>query len=105
MIPSDLKPQVLWDVSAIPRLEYPRPQFTRGDWLNLNGVWDFEFDDANVGLRESWAHSARPFAHRIRVTFAFETTLSGIGDHSFHSCVWYRRKFSVPGHWTGKKLL
>lgn len=23
---------------AIPRAEYPRPQFERKDWINLNGV-------------------------------------------------------------------
>src|SRR5579871_375567 len=105
MIASDSKTQTHPDISPISRPEYPRPQFTRDDWLNLNGVWEFEFDDANVGLRENWAHSARPFTRRIRVPFAFETALSGIGDHSFHSCVWYRRKFSVPKHWSGKLLL
>ena len=42
-----------------PRPEYPQPQFEREDWLNLNGTWEFEFDDANAGLREHWA-VARP---------------------------------------------
>ena len=32
------------------REEYPRPQFVRDDWLNLNGEWDFEFDDLIIGL-------------------------------------------------------
>src|ERR1041385_4287119 len=90
---------------SIPRPDYPRPQFTRPYWLNLNGEWDFEFDDENIGLPERWAYSPRRFARRIRVPFAFETVLSGIGDHSFHSCVWYRRKFSIPKEWRGRKLL
>jgi len=35
----------------IPRPEYPRPQFVReNNWLNLNGEWDFAFDDLNLGL-------------------------------------------------------
>ena len=89
----------------IPRPEYPRPQFTRNDWLNLNGLWDFDFDDSNVGLQERWALSAHRFTRSIRVPFSFETSMSGIGDHSFHSCVWYRRKFSVPTEWSGKLLL
>ena len=25
--------------SQIPRPEYPRPQFERTDWINLNGEW------------------------------------------------------------------
>ena len=88
-----------------PRPEYPRPQFVREDWLNLNGTWDFEFDDANVGLQERWALNPHHFPLSIRVPFSFETRLSGIGDHSFHPCVWYRRRFSVPKEWSGRRLL
>ena len=88
-----------------PRPEYPRPQFTRNDWLNLNGTWDFEFDDSNVGLQARWAISGHRFPLRIRVPFSFETALSGVNDHTFHSCVWYRRRFSVPNAWRGKRLL
>lgn len=32
--------------------DYPRPQFVRKDWLNLNGEWDFSFDDHQVGESE-----------------------------------------------------
>lgn len=28
----------------IPRPEYPRPQFERATWVNLNGTWTYEFD-------------------------------------------------------------
>ena len=28
---------------------YPRPQFVRENWLNLNGEWNFIFDDENNG--------------------------------------------------------
>ena len=34
--------------------DYPRPQFVRKQWENLNGTWDFRFDDQNVGEREKW---------------------------------------------------
>jgi hypothetical protein len=43
----------------IPRSEYPQPQFQREQWLTLNGRWQFEFDDANVGLRERRSSAAR----------------------------------------------
>ena len=26
-------------MAAIPRPEYPRPQFERETWINLNGTW------------------------------------------------------------------
>ena len=35
---------VAWGIQTnageIPRKEYPRPQFERKTWLNLNGEWD-----------------------------------------------------------------
>ena len=31
---------------------YPRPQFVRENWMNLNGKWDFKFDDENIGEKE-----------------------------------------------------
>ena len=31
------------------RPEYPRPQFVREDWMNLNGEWDFEIDYSCTG--------------------------------------------------------
>ena len=34
--------------------DYPRPQFVRNQWENLNGAWDFRFDDQNVGEKEKW---------------------------------------------------
>lgn len=34
--------------------EYPRPQFQRKDWVSLNGVWNFAFDDAGLGEGERW---------------------------------------------------
>ena len=36
----------------IPRPEYPRPQFERTDWVNLNGKWSFELDLNHVGLEK-----------------------------------------------------
>ena len=31
-------------LSMVPRPEYPRPQFERAGWVNLNGTWDYIFD-------------------------------------------------------------
>ena len=35
---------------AIPRPEHPNPQFMRKNWQNLNGVWEFEIDNAKSGI-------------------------------------------------------
>jgi beta-galactosidase/beta-glucuronidase len=91
------------DLEEIPRTEYPRPQFVRPHWLNLNGIWEFQFDDANVGLEQRWQQTE--LDRRILVPFSFETDKSGIGDRSFHACVWYRRRIDVPAEWAGQRIL
>ena len=91
--------------AAIPRPEYPEPQFQRDRWLTLNGPWEFEFDDANAGLDTDWAAPAHKFTRTITVPYCFESTLSGIGDTSFHPWIWYRRTLTVPDDWKGQRVL
>ncbi|HZU25734.1 MAG TPA: glycoside hydrolase family 2 TIM barrel-domain containing protein [Bryobacteraceae bacterium] len=90
---------------AAPRPEYPRPQFEREEWLNLNGWWDFEFDDGRRGTEERWAEGGRRFSRPILVPFCFESPLSGIGDTGFHPRMWYRRSFVIPESWAGRRVL
>jgi len=74
------------DYISIP--EYPRPQFVRADnWINLNGEWDFAFDDTNRGLIERWylKESVNNFDKKIIVPFSYQSKLSGIEDTSFQS--------------------
>jgi beta-galactosidase/beta-glucuronidase len=92
------------DETAIPRPEYPRPQFVRQEWLNLNGEWEFAFDDANEGLQLGW-HDGRKLPLRIIVPFGYQAELSGINDKSIHEVVWYARDFEVPANWHGDLLL
>ncbi|WP_430790566.1 glycoside hydrolase family 2 protein [Virgibacillus flavescens] len=84
--------------------EYPRPQFRRDKWINLNGTWDFAFDDEEVGLTEKWYQSF-PEQTEIKVPFAYQTENSGIGDTTFHDVVWYHKQFSVPEEWNDKEIL
>ncbi|WP_144555349.1 glycoside hydrolase family 2 protein [Bacillus sp. X1(2014)] len=90
---------------SVPRNEYPRPQLVRKDWVNLNGEWDFAFDDNNVGLKEKWFQNGDTFDRKINVPFAYQTKLSGINDPSFHDYVWYSRDFTVPKGWNNQRVL
>lgn len=63
---------------------YPRPQLVRKEWENLNGEWNFTFDDDKEKKE-----------NKINVPFTYETKLSGIGDESIHNAVWYNRKINI----------
>lgn len=73
---------------------YPRPQFRREQWINLNGPWDFCFDDDDIGLDRHY-EKAFPKATQINVPFAYESKASGIHITKQHDIVWYRKRFSV----------
>jgi beta-galactosidase/beta-glucuronidase len=88
---------------SLPRPEYPRPQFARDEWLNLNGWWHFRIDDQNIGLEQQW-FSESDYAAEIMVPFSLESAMSGIGDPSFHPCVWYQRGIEVPVEWAGRRI-
>lgn len=78
----------------IPRNEYPRPQFVREDWINLNGEWEFDFDDNNIGIKEGW-HKNPKLGKSILVPYAYQTELSGINIKEFHDIVWYSKTFDL----------
>lgn len=88
----------------IPRNEYPRPQLVREDWLNLNGEWDFEIDNAKIGEEAGFA-ARSSLDGRITVPFCPESKLSGIGNTDFMNCVWYRRDFEIPKNWKEKSAI
>ncbi|MDQ3864993.1 MAG: glycoside hydrolase family 2, partial [Actinomycetota bacterium] len=91
--------------TAVPRSEYPRPQFRRKEWTNLNGIWGFAFDDSDVGLASGWQSVTpeelrsgnSPFDREITVPFCYQSKLSGIGETAFHDVVWYARAFEYAG--------
>jgi hypothetical protein len=77
---------------------YPRPQMTRAAWEDLNGVWQFAPAPAGAPAPIGLA-----LPRRILVPFPMESALSGIGAHYEHS--WYRRTFTIPSSWSGRRVL
>ena len=71
--------------------EYPRPQMVRGNWVNLNGEWDYAITSVTntPGRPEKWDG-------KILVPFAIESALSGVGRLlKPDELLWYTRKIQV----------
>ncbi len=79
--------------------EYPRPIMERADWQNMNGLWEYAITKAGAPQPEN-------FDGNILVPFAVESSLSGVmktvGDENE---LWYKRSFTVPSNWKGKKVM
>lgn len=88
----------------VPRKEYPRPQFERIAWINLNGQWDYAFDFSNTGMEKNYPN-ATGFDDKIMVPFCPESSLSGVGFKDFINNIWYHREIDIPYEWEGKKVL
>ena len=90
----------------IPRPEHPRPDFMRDTFHNLNGVWEFAFDDGNIGLAEGWYKPEHKLDKTITVPFCYQSAASGIGPtDEIHPIMWYRRSFTVPAEMLGRNIL
>lgn len=63
-------------VTEISRPEYPRPQFMREDWINLNGPWTFTFDPGKSGMDAGgYLNHSEGFDAEISVPFCPKSPL------------------------------
>jgi len=90
--------------AQIPRPEHPKPQFVREAWMNLNGMWDFEFDFGVTGEERGWYSDPSAFSEKILVPFCPESKLSGIEYKDFMPAVWYHRQFKLPPDWSNQRV-
>ena len=86
----------------IPLPEHPRPDFERANWINLNGVWDFEFDSLNIGINKNWQSGNTAFSKKINVPFPWGAPLSGVKDEA--DFAWYKRIISIPQSWNKQRI-
>jgi beta-galactosidase/beta-glucuronidase len=80
--------------------DYPRPHMQRADWLNLNGIWQFQ--EAEHG-------DAVPFDQTLKeeilVPFPWQSALSGIRRMIPSFRAWYRRTIDIPKSWSDDTIL
>jgi beta-galactosidase/beta-glucuronidase len=88
---SEVSPKNVWK-------EYPRPQFERSEWQNLNGLWDYAILKKQLPLPQK-------FQGKILVPFCVESALSGVGSSvSSEDRIWYKRSFLIPEVWKNKQI-
>ncbi|UCF37039.1 MAG: glycoside hydrolase family 2, partial [Acidobacteriota bacterium] len=88
---------------VIPLPEHPRPDLMREEWVNLNGTWQFAFDQKDEGGTRNWGlGNPEDFGERILVPFSWGSPLSGVGNEA--DIAWYRRQVKVPPTWEGKRV-
>lgn len=81
-------------MNTIPRMEHPKPQMKRENWLNLNGEWDFAFDFGKSGVERKF-YERTQLDQKILVPFCPESKLSGIEHKDFIPAVWYMRSVAL----------
>lgn len=82
----------------IPWTDYPRPHLKRDSFFCLNGEWDFAVTKKGT--------SPVSYPERIRVPFAPESVLSGIGRTMPKGAeLHYSRRFTLPASWCGGRVL
>jgi hypothetical protein len=81
-----------------PLPEYPRPQLVRTNWLNLNGIWQFQ-----PGATNDPVPTNQTLSSQILVPYPMESAISGVMQYSEFS--WYRQLFTVPAAWSGKRII
>jgi len=63
-----------------PLPEYPRPQLVRADWLNLNGIWQFQ-----AGATNDPVPIGQTLANQILVPYPMESAISGVMKYNAFS--------------------
>jgi len=87
----------LVDTNA-PLPEYPRPQMVRTNWMNLNGLWQFQ-----AGATNDAVPTGQTLASQILVPYPMESAISGVMQ--YHQFSWYRCLFAVPAAWSGQRII
>jgi hypothetical protein len=72
--------------------------------MNLNGAWEFEFDDADVGAKENWPSGTHKFSKSITVPYCFESSSAASASRVPSVCLVPPRPYAAAD-WRAKRVL
>ena len=81
--------------------------------MDLSGIWKFQLDSANVGLREKWF--ARELNDSVRLPGTTDENKKGIFKDEkavdrlsrvwyWKGAAWYQKEVTIPENWEGKNV-
>lgn len=83
--------------NALP--EYPRPQLVRGNWQNLNGLWEYAITTKDTA-------APAKYSGQLLVPYPVESALSGVKQPLLpDQRLWCKRSFSYTSSGNKQKLL
>jgi len=78
--------------------EYPRPQLTRTNWTNLNGLWDY-------AITAKGAQKPTKYDGQILVPYPIESALSGVKKALLpEQNLWYKKTIRKPALRAGERI-
>lgn len=85
------------------RAKSPRPDRYRENWIDLNGSWEFAFDDEGKGIAEKW-FEGHVYSASIQVPYCYQSERSGLQDAGKHFHLWYERRVEITEAMKGRRL-
>lgn len=88
----------------VKELLYPKNTCTR-TVISLDGMWKFQFDPEQNGLKEDWAKNGLPNAISMPVPASFNDFFTDKDSREYVGDFWYETEFFVPSEFKNENVM